>query len=129
VSTTDATGIGVTVTVAVPLRPPLDAVMVADPTLTPVTTPLVDTAAAAGSLLVQDTDDPDIGFPAWSRTVAVIWAVCPTWTLVLPGVTLTLATVGPDDPPGPEPAPGPAGEPHPKPVATIIRRPSIPAAG
>jgi hypothetical protein len=42
---TDATGTGVTVTLAVPLLPSLVAVIVAEPTATPVTTPLDETVA------------------------------------------------------------------------------------
>jgi hypothetical protein len=42
---TDATGTGVTVTLAVPFFPSLVAVIVAEPTATPVTTPLGETVA------------------------------------------------------------------------------------
>jgi hypothetical protein len=42
---TDATGTGVTVTLAVPLFPSLVAVIVAEPAATPVTTPLEETVA------------------------------------------------------------------------------------
>jgi hypothetical protein len=42
---TDATGTGVTVTLAVPLFPSLVAVIVAEPAATPVTTPLDETVA------------------------------------------------------------------------------------
>src|SRR5256885_11061732 len=44
---TDATGTVDTVTAAVPLCPSLVAVIVTDPTATPVTTPLADTVASA----------------------------------------------------------------------------------
>src|ERR1041385_5213652 len=46
-TTTDATGARITVSVAVPLRPSLVAVTVAEPTATPVTTPLPLTVATA----------------------------------------------------------------------------------
>jgi len=68
---TVATGGGFTVIAAVPLLPSLVAVIVTDPTATPVTSPLPETGATVGSLLVQVTVRPVSGFPAESSGVAV----------------------------------------------------------
>ena len=68
---TEATGIGVTVTVAVPFLPPLAAVIVAVPAATPVTRPLADTVATAPALDAHITVRPVRGLPAESFGVAV----------------------------------------------------------
>ena len=68
------TGANVTVTVAVPLTPAADAVMVALPGPVPVTTPVALTVATAGLELSQVTGRPASGWPMESRTTAV---ACP----------------------------------------------------
>src|SRR5437764_14728236 len=67
---TDATGTGVTVTVAVPFCPSLVAVIVALPTATPVTRPVVETLATP-ALDAHVTVRPGSEFPAESCGVAV----------------------------------------------------------
>src|SRR5688500_2789492 len=62
---TRATGIGVTVMVAVPVFPSLVAVIVADPGLTPVTSPLAVTVATDGDPDVKATGRPASTLP-WS---------------------------------------------------------------
>ncbi len=90
-TTTLATGIAVTLTVAVPLLPSLVAVIVAVPIATPVTTPAFTVAIA---LLL---DDQVIGrfvttLPSESFTVAVSVAVLVVRTLTDAGDNVTLAT-------------------------------------
>ena len=68
---TDATGTRVTVIAAVPLCPSLAAVIVAEPSATPVTSPLPFTAATALLPLDQVTVRPDSGLPFASSGVAV----------------------------------------------------------
>jgi hypothetical protein len=90
-TTTLATGIAVTLTVAVPLLPSLVAVIVAEPTATPVTTPAF-TAAIAPLL-----DDQLIGrfvttLPNESFTVAVSVAVLLVRMLTDAGDSVTVAT-------------------------------------
>jgi hypothetical protein len=71
-SVIDATGTRLTVTAAVPLLPPLDAVMVAVPGATPVTTPVVrSTVATAGLSELHATWALLMTFPFASVTVAV----------------------------------------------------------
>jgi hypothetical protein len=82
----------VTDTTLVPLLPSLVAVMVAEPTPTPVTSPELLTVASAVALLPQLTDRPVSGFPLASRGVAVSWTVPPTATEAGLGVTDTEAT-------------------------------------
>src|SRR5207249_4018060 len=91
---TDATGTttAVTVIAAVPLCPSLAAVIVAAPTVTPVTTPLVLTVATDGLELVHVTVRPVSGLPFTSWSVAVSCSVCPTGTLPDAGLTATEAT-------------------------------------
>jgi phage terminase large subunit-like protein len=89
---TDATGGIVTVTVAVPLFPPLVAVSVAVPAATPVTNPLPFTLATPGALLAQVTTRPVSTLPAESVAVAVSCTVPPTRILGAAGVTATAAT-------------------------------------
>src|SRR2546426_10743413 len=82
----------VTVTADVPLCPSLVAVMVAEPTVTPVTRPLELTVATEVLLLDQLTVRPDSGFPFASFGVAASWTVFPTCIAAEAGVTLTEAT-------------------------------------
>src|SRR6266550_4143702 len=79
-TTTVATGISATVTVALPVRPSLMAVIVAVPTVPPVTSPLGDTDATVSAL------------PAESFGVAVSCTVCPGVRLAVAGETCTEAT-------------------------------------
>ena len=76
--------------VALPLPDPDDAVIVALPTDTPVTTPLEDTTATEASLVDHDTE-ATIAFPFASRGVAVSVVVHPTFTEADDGETVTLA--------------------------------------
>src|SRR5439155_20123421 len=78
---TDATGTLDTVTAAVPLCPSLAAVIVTDPTATPVTRPLADTVASATFELVQLITRPLSTFPAASLGVAVSCTAPPTYML------------------------------------------------
>src|SRR3989442_12893084 len=78
---TDATetdGGTVTVTAAVPFFPSAVAMIVAEPTATPVTNPVADTVATAGLLLAHVTARPVSTLPAESLVVAVSCAVLPT---------------------------------------------------
>src|SRR5436309_7880299 len=82
----------VTVMADVPLCPSLVAVMVAEPTVTPVTRPLELTVATEVLLLDQLTVRPDSGLPLASLGVAVSCTVEPTDTVAEAGATLTEAT-------------------------------------
>src|SRR6266498_807146 len=86
---TEATDTGVTVTVALPVWPPLVAVIVADPAVRPATRPLELTVATAPLLLAQVTDWPDSTLPLVSVTVAPSWTVWPCGTVADGGVTVT----------------------------------------
>lgn len=86
-----ATGASATVTVLVPVALPLVAVIVVLPGVTPVTTPLDDTVAAAPLLELHVTARPTSTFPFASRTPAASVVVCATNTVVVEGVTVTLA--------------------------------------
>ena len=90
--TTDATGTFATVTVAEPLFPSLVAVIVTDPTATPVTRPLADTVASAAFELVHVTARPVSTFPTASLGVALSCVVAPTNTVAVAGLTVTDAT-------------------------------------
>src|SRR5688500_20348573 len=81
-----------TVTVADPLTPSLDAVIVAVPLPTPVTTPLEVTVAIEVLLLVHPTMRPFKVFPAPSIVVAVNVTLWPTIVDAVDGVTDTLTT-------------------------------------
>src|SRR5256885_2045864 len=72
---TVATGTWVTVTDAVPLLPSLAAVIVADPGVTPETSPALLTVATEVLLLDQVTARPESAAPFASLGVAVSWAV------------------------------------------------------
>lgn len=62
---------GFTVTVAVPVAPPAEALIEADPAATPVTRPLVETLAIPGLFDAHETATPDTGAPCASSGVAV----------------------------------------------------------
>ncbi len=79
-----------TVIADVPPMPSLVAVIVADPTATPVTRPLL--SVAADSLLFAQVTTRDSGLPFASFGVAVSCTVCPTSTAADDGVTSTEAT-------------------------------------
>src|SRR5438093_9807891 len=83
---------GVTVTVDVPLWPSLVAVIVAEPAVTPLTSPLPVTVATDVLLLAHVTTRPVNGLPLASFGVAVSCTVCPTPTLAGDGLTVTVAT-------------------------------------
>src|ERR1041384_3775229 len=89
---TVATGTGVTVVAAVPLLPALVAVIVAEPTATAVTRPLLFTVAIAVLLLDQVTTRPVSVLPAASFVTADSCWVVPTLTLADAGLTVTDAT-------------------------------------
>src|SRR5262245_25213624 len=91
-TTTVATGIGVTVTVAFPVFPSLVAVIVADPGVTPVTSPVFDTVATAGLPDVNVIGRPLSTLPSASVTCALSCVVCPTTTLACPGDMITALT-------------------------------------
>lgn len=82
-----------TVTVKDPDLPPADAVMIAVPAFSPLMSPDDETPATVGALLDHVTVVLSFA-PLGSRTVAVACSVCPTVTLALGAVTVTLATVG-----------------------------------
>src|SRR5437773_7652808 len=92
--TTGASGGGgaVTVMAAVPPWPSLVAVTVAEPAVTPVTTPFPSTAATVVALLAHVTVRPLSGVPLESLGVAVSGTVAPTRTAPEAGDTLTDAT-------------------------------------
>src|SRR5262245_59350287 len=75
-----------------PLFPSEVAVTVAEPGPTPPTTPVAETVATVGWLVVQVTDRPSSRFPASSRVVAVGWCDSPTGSVSSTGETVTLAT-------------------------------------
>src|SRR2546425_8919674 len=81
-----------TVSAAVPLCPSLVAVIVADPTATPLTRPLPLTVATAVLLLAHVTVRPVSGAPLASLGVAVSCTLAPTGTLAVAGLTATVAT-------------------------------------
>src|SRR6266481_2672912 len=91
-TTTDATGTSVTVTVALPVFPSLVAVIVAVPAATPLTSPLLLTVAILVLLLAHVTVRPVSAVPAESFGLAVSCAVCPTVRLAVAGATATAAT-------------------------------------
>ena len=71
VTFTEATGIGITVIAAEPVRPSLEAVIDVDPSLTAVTTPLASTVATAMLVEVHVTLRPVRTLPAASFICAV----------------------------------------------------------
>src|SRR5438876_3921187 len=104
---TEATGAGVTLTLAVPLLPSLVAVIVIGPPRAfPVTRPFPSTMAIVALLVCHVTTRPLSGLPVASLGVAVSWTVPFTWMLAVAGVTASDATgmgvtVTADVPPGP----------------------------
>src|SRR5439155_2599211 len=92
VTSTDATGTCVPVTVEVPLFPSLVAVIVAVPGVTPDTRPLLLTVATAVLELDHVTVRPESGVPPASFGVAVSCTVWPACTDAVAGVTSTDAT-------------------------------------
>lgn len=93
VTTTDATGTGVTVIAAVPDLPSLVAVMVTGPPgAFAVTSPVCETLASAALLVVHATARPVSVDPSPASVVAVSCDVAPTITLAVGGVTETVAT-------------------------------------
>src|SRR6266699_1873159 len=82
----------VTVMVDAPFLPSLVAVIVADPTATPATSPLPFTPAIDDGLLAHVIVRPVSVFPFTSLGVAVSWVVCPTNTEAVAGLTVTDAT-------------------------------------
>src|SRR2546430_13857154 len=89
---TDATGTATTVTAALPLLPPLVAVIVAVPAETPVTSPLLFTPATPPLLLVHVMVRPLSGLPVESWGVAPSCTVAPTNTRAVAGLTTTVST-------------------------------------
>src|SRR5438132_13691873 len=85
-------GGAVTVIAAVPLFPPLVAVIVANPAAPPATSPVALTEARLGALLAQVTTRPLSGLPRESCGVAVSCPVAPTGTLAGARLTVTEAT-------------------------------------
>jgi hypothetical protein len=69
-TTTDATGVGFTITVAVPDLPSLVAVIVTVPAVTPVTRPVLEIVATASLLPDHVTTRPVVTAPVTSRTIA-----------------------------------------------------------
>src|SRR6184192_2207479 len=92
VTSTVATGTFVTLIDEVPLFASLVAVIVADPGVTPETSPLLLTAATAVLELDHVTVRPESGAPLASFGVAVSCTVWPACTDAEGGVTSTLAT-------------------------------------
>src|SRR6266513_3110686 len=82
----------VTVMLALPLCPSLVAVIVAEPAVTPLTSPLPFTVATAVLLLAHVTTRPVSGLPLASFGVAVSCTVLPSFTLAGDGLTVTEAT-------------------------------------
>jgi hypothetical protein len=89
---TEVTGRFVTLTVAVALVPSLVAVIVTDPTATPLTRPLGDTVAMALLVVVQVTVRPGSTVPPASFAMALSCCVEPTDKLTDVGLTTTDAT-------------------------------------
>src|SRR2546426_1152502 len=90
---TEATGAGVTLTLAVPLLPSLVAVIVIGPPRAfPVTRPFPSTMAIVALLVCHVTTRPLSGLPVASLGVAVSWTVPFTWMLAVAGVTASDAT-------------------------------------
>jgi len=85
-------GGAVTVTLAVPFLPSLEAVIVAVPAATAVTRPLLFTPATAALLVAHVTARPESVFPPASFVVAVSCTVWPTCALAVAGLTVTDAT-------------------------------------
>ena len=89
---TETTGLMITVMADVALCPPADAVIVAKPAATPVTSPVPSTVATAVLPLDQVTAT-DTGLPTLSFGVVVSGVFSPTGTVSAAGVTTTETTV------------------------------------
>jgi hypothetical protein len=89
---TDATGTGVTVMAEVPLLPSLVAVIVADPAVCDVTSPVASTDATEGSVDVQATARPVKMLSPASFATAESCCVEPATSVAVDGLTDTLAT-------------------------------------
>ena len=89
---TEATGTIMTLMVAVPLLPSLVAVIVTEPTVTPVTKPVPLTVATARLLLAHVTARPVSVLPAASLVTAESCLVPPMPMLAEAGLTVTEAT-------------------------------------
>jgi hypothetical protein len=74
---TDATGIGLTVMIAVAILVSLTAAMVATPGETAMISPLAETVATPGASVLQSTVRLVSARPLESTSVAVAWVVCP----------------------------------------------------
>src|SRR5207245_11072773 len=92
VTSTDATGTGVTVIAEVPLLPSLVAVIVAEPGVSSETRPPLLTVAPDVLELDHVTVRPESGAPFASLGVAVSCTVWPACTEAVAGVTSTDAT-------------------------------------
>ena len=68
------------------------AVIVAEPTPTASTIPVVEMVTTVGSLVAHATVAPVTGFPTESRVIAVNCCACPTISVSAPGATVTDAT-------------------------------------
>ena len=91
-TSTESTGIGETVTVAVPLFPSLVAVITDVPTATAVMTPAPDTVATDGEALLHVTVRPASTPPTESRVTAVACVVVPSTIDDEASVTTTALT-------------------------------------
>src|SRR5437763_14694654 len=81
-----------TMIVAVPLFPSLVAVIVAEPAVTPVTSPVPDTVATAKGPPAHVTSRPESRLPAASFAAAANCTVAPAASVAAAGVTATDAT-------------------------------------
>jgi hypothetical protein len=88
----EATGAGVTVSCALPLRPSLVAVIVAEPGATAAIVPLADTVAIALSDEVHETVRPVSTAPAAERSSAAAAPACPAASVVALSDTVTVDT-------------------------------------
>src|SRR5712671_448898 len=87
-----------TVTALVPFCPSLEAVIVAGPANTPVTSPATFTVATGRLLLTHVTLRPVRTLPPASRSVVANCCVAPTGRFAVAGFTVTDATGAVDDP-------------------------------
>ena len=103
VTRTRATGTGRTVTVAVPLRPSLVALIVVEPVAMPTSSPTSDIVPTAALDELQRTTRPASVAPLAAIVDAENCCDCPTSTVALPAAMTTVATgagaVGPLSPP------------------------------
>jgi hypothetical protein len=90
--TTTAATLAITLSALVPVCPPLEARICAEPEATAVTRPLVETVATAALSVVQVIVRPVSGLPFASRTIAVAWVVWASVMVAEASVTLTDAT-------------------------------------